>query len=99
MEMWLIYLFFVLEGYVVVNDVDNKRCYLMIYQVKRLNSFCCVIINYDVFYFFNFRYGVMYNQIFMNYFFIYLDIFSKYVIFDIFMLFGFCNYMDVNEYK
>lgn len=63
MEMWLIYPFSVLEGYVVANDVDNKRCYLMTHQVKRLNSPCCAIINHDASYLPNLRYGVMHSQI------------------------------------
>ncbi|XP_062582510.1 RNA cytosine-C(5)-methyltransferase NSUN2-like [Saccostrea cucullata] len=45
------------EGYVVANDVDNKRCYLMTHQVKRLNSPCCAIINHDASYLPNLRYG------------------------------------------
>lgn len=99
MEMWLIYPFSVLEGYVVANDVDNKRCYLMTHQVKRLNSPCCAIINHDASYLPNLRYGVMYYQILINYFLTHLDTPSKYAIFDTLMLFGFCNYMDVHEYK
>ncbi|XP_069113515.1 RNA cytosine-C(5)-methyltransferase NSUN2-like [Argopecten irradians] len=35
------------EGFVIANDVDNKRCYLMVHQVKRLQSPCCAIINHD----------------------------------------------------
>ncbi|KAK6983380.1 tRNA (cytosine(34)-C(5))-methyltransferase [Biomphalaria glabrata] len=34
-------------GYVIANDTDNKRCYLMVHQVKRLQSPCCVIVNHD----------------------------------------------------
>ncbi|GFN95333.1 tRNA (cytosine(34)-c(5))-methyltransferase [Plakobranchus ocellatus] len=34
-------------GYVMANDTDNKRCYLMVHQVKRLQSPCCVIVNHD----------------------------------------------------
>ncbi|XP_048751869.2 RNA cytosine C(5)-methyltransferase NSUN2-like isoform X3 [Ostrea edulis] len=45
------------EGYVIANDVDNKRCYLMTHQVKRLNSPCCAIINHDASYLPNLRYG------------------------------------------
>ena len=29
------------------NDVDNKRCYLMVHQVKRLQSPNLMIINHD----------------------------------------------------
>ncbi|XP_052816102.1 RNA cytosine-C(5)-methyltransferase NSUN2-like [Mya arenaria] len=35
------------DGYVVANDADNKRCYLMTHQVKRLQSPNCMIINHD----------------------------------------------------
>ncbi|OWF56488.1 tRNA (cytosine(34)-C(5))-methyltransferase [Mizuhopecten yessoensis] len=35
------------EGFVIANDVDNKRCYLMVHQVKRLQSPCCAIMNHD----------------------------------------------------
>jgi len=32
---------------VIANDMDNKRCYLMVHQVKRLESPNCMIINHD----------------------------------------------------
>ncbi|XP_060569346.1 RNA cytosine-C(5)-methyltransferase NSUN2-like [Ruditapes philippinarum] len=35
------------SGYVVANDMDNKRCYLMTHQVKRIQSPNCMIINHD----------------------------------------------------
>ncbi|XP_076470380.1 RNA cytosine-C(5)-methyltransferase NSUN2-like [Babylonia areolata] len=35
------------EGFVVANDKENKRCYLMVHQVKRLASPCCMIVNHD----------------------------------------------------
>ncbi|KAK2193840.1 hypothetical protein NP493_5g14014 [Ridgeia piscesae] len=35
------------EGVVVANDSDNKRCYLMVHQVKRLESPNFMIINHD----------------------------------------------------
>lgn len=35
------------DGFVIANDIDNKRCYLMVHQVKRLQSHCCAIINHD----------------------------------------------------
>ncbi|XP_029647246.2 RNA cytosine C(5)-methyltransferase NSUN2 [Octopus sinensis] len=35
------------DGFVVANDVDNKRCYMMVHQVKRLQSPCCVVVNHD----------------------------------------------------
>lgn len=88
-----------LEGYVVANDVDNKRCYLMTHQVKRLNSPCCAIINHDASYLPNLRYGVMHSQILINYFVIHVDTLSKCTIFDELMLFGFYNYMGVHVYK
>ena len=31
----------------VANDFDNKRCYLMTHQVKRIQSPNCMIINHD----------------------------------------------------
>ncbi|KAK5648676.1 hypothetical protein RI129_003568 [Pyrocoelia pectoralis] len=34
-------------GYVVANDVDNKRCYMLVHQAKRLNSPCMAVINHD----------------------------------------------------
>lgn len=37
----------VTEGVVVANDSDNKRCYLMVHQVKRLESPNFMIINHD----------------------------------------------------
>ena len=35
------------DGLVVANDVDNKRCYMLVHQANRLNSPNCVIINED----------------------------------------------------
>nr|XP_057902392.1 RNA cytosine C(5)-methyltransferase NSUN2 [Doryrhamphus excisus] len=35
------------EGFVIANDVDNKRCYLLVHQTKRLNSPCIVVVNHD----------------------------------------------------
>ncbi|XP_076257747.1 tRNA (cytosine(34)-C(5))-methyltransferase Nsun2 [Rhynchophorus ferrugineus] len=35
------------SGYVVANDVDNKRCYMLVHQAKRLNSPCVAVINHD----------------------------------------------------
>lgn len=40
------FLFF-LEGFVIANDVDNKRCYLLVHQAKRLNSPCIMVVNHD----------------------------------------------------
>lgn len=34
-------------GFVIANDVDNKRCYMLVHQAKRLNSPCMAIINHD----------------------------------------------------
>ena len=35
-------------GFVVANDVDNKRCYMLVHQsLKRLNNACCIVINHD----------------------------------------------------
>ena len=42
-----IYMYAVVEGFVVANDMDNKRCYLMTHQVKRIQSPNCMIINHD----------------------------------------------------
>ena len=36
-----------INGLVVANDVDNKRCYMLIHQSNRLHSPCVVIINHD----------------------------------------------------
>lgn len=35
------------DGLVVANDVDNKRCYMLVHQSNRLNSPNCIIINQD----------------------------------------------------
>ncbi|XP_015791430.1 tRNA (cytosine(34)-C(5))-methyltransferase [Tetranychus urticae] len=35
------------SGMVVANDVDNKRCYMLVHQAKRLHSPCFVICNHD----------------------------------------------------
>ncbi|MBN3282800.1 NSUN2 methyltransferase, partial [Polyodon spathula] len=35
------------EGLVIANDVDNKRCYLLVHQAKRLNSPCIMVVNHD----------------------------------------------------
>ncbi|XP_023219253.1 tRNA (cytosine(34)-C(5))-methyltransferase-like [Centruroides sculpturatus] len=36
-----------LDGVVVANDVDNKRCYMLVHQAKRLHSPCFIITNHD----------------------------------------------------
>lgn len=35
------------SGFVVANDVDNTRCYMLVHQAKRLNSPNFVVINHD----------------------------------------------------
>jgi len=35
------------EGFVVANDCDNKRCYLMVHQVRRLASSNFLVMNMD----------------------------------------------------
>lgn len=35
------------EGFVVANDVDNKRCYMLVHQGKRLNSPAFIVTNHD----------------------------------------------------
>ncbi|XP_069469824.1 RNA cytosine C(5)-methyltransferase NSUN2 [Ambystoma mexicanum] len=35
------------EGFVIANDVDNQRCYLLVHQAKRLNSPCIMVVNHD----------------------------------------------------
>uniref|UniRef100_A0A1I8MXI6 tRNA (cytosine(34)-C(5))-methyltransferase n=1 Tax=Musca domestica TaxID=7370 RepID=A0A1I8MXI6_MUSDO len=34
-------------GFVLANDVDNNRCYMLVHQAKRLNSPCFVVTNHD----------------------------------------------------
>uniref|UniRef100_A0A671DXH1 tRNA (cytosine(34)-C(5))-methyltransferase n=2 Tax=Rhinolophus ferrumequinum TaxID=59479 RepID=A0A671DXH1_RHIFE len=34
-------------GFVIANDVDNKRCYLLVHQAKRLSSPCIMVVNHD----------------------------------------------------
>lgn len=35
------------SGFIVANDVDNNRCYMLVHQAKRLNSPCFVVTNHD----------------------------------------------------
>ncbi|CAF1382697.1 unnamed protein product [Rotaria sordida] len=35
------------SGFVIANDVDNKRCYTLVHQFKRLESPCFAIMNHD----------------------------------------------------
>lgn len=34
-------------GYVIANDIDNRRCYMLVHQAKRLNSPCIAVTNND----------------------------------------------------
>lgn len=38
---------FYLEGFVIANDLDNNRCYMLVHQAKRLNSPNILITNHD----------------------------------------------------
>lgn len=35
------------EGFVIANDLDNNRCYMLVHQAKRLNSPNMIITNHD----------------------------------------------------
>ncbi|CAB4062185.1 NSUN2 [Lepeophtheirus salmonis] len=35
------------KGFVVANDADNSRCYMLVHQIKRLQSPCALIVNND----------------------------------------------------
>lgn len=35
------------SGFVVANDVDNNRCYMLVHQARRLNSPCFIVTNHD----------------------------------------------------
>lgn len=35
------------DGLCIANDRDNKRCYMLVHQAKRLNSPACIITNHD----------------------------------------------------
>lgn len=35
------------EGIVVANDVENKRCYMLVHQAKRLQSPALIVTNHD----------------------------------------------------
>lgn len=45
------------EGFVIANDLDNKRCYMLMHQLKRLESPNFMIINHDASALPNFRSG------------------------------------------
>ncbi|GAB0089752.1 tRNA (cytosine(34)-C(5))-methyltransferase [Sergentomyia squamirostris] len=34
-------------GFVIANDIDNSRCYMLVHQAKRLNSPCFLVTNED----------------------------------------------------
>lgn len=34
-------------GFVIANDVDNNRCYMLVHQAKRMNSPCFLVTNHD----------------------------------------------------
>lgn len=38
---------FFTEGFVIANDLDNNRCYMLVHQSKRLNSPIVLITNHD----------------------------------------------------
>ena len=42
-----IYNFGILEGFVIANDSNNKRCYMLVHQLKRLQSPTTIITNHD----------------------------------------------------
>lgn len=35
------------KGFVIANDSDNNRCYMLVHQAKRLNSPCMLVSNHD----------------------------------------------------
>ena len=35
------------SGLVLANDANNKRCYMLVHQAKRLNSACLMVANHD----------------------------------------------------
>lgn len=39
--------FYPAEGLVIANELQNKRCYMLVHQSKRLHSPCCLITNHD----------------------------------------------------
>lgn len=54
------------EGFVIANDLDNKRCYMLMHQLKRLESPNFMIINQDASALPNFRNGngsILYDRI------------------------------------
>lgn len=45
------------DGFVIANDLDNKRCYMLMHQLKRLESPNFMIVNQDASALPNFRFG------------------------------------------
>ena len=43
----VVFLFCFLDGLVVANELQNRRCYMLVHQSKRLHSPCCLITNHD----------------------------------------------------
>lgn len=41
------YLILFAAGFVIANDIDNNRCYMLVHQAKRFNSPCVVVTNHD----------------------------------------------------
>ena len=35
------------EGFVIGNDIDPKRCYMLVHQSRRIHSPCCLVTNHD----------------------------------------------------
>jgi 16S rRNA C967 or C1407 C5-methylase (RsmB/RsmF family) len=35
------------KGYVIANDADYKRCYMLVRQAKRLDSPCLIVTNHE----------------------------------------------------
>ena len=35
------------EGFVIANDIDPKRCYMLVHQSRRIHSPCCLVTNHD----------------------------------------------------
>ena len=34
-------------GFIIANDRDYKRCYILLHQLKRINSPCLMVTNHD----------------------------------------------------
>ncbi|XP_046842938.1 RNA cytosine C(5)-methyltransferase NSUN2-like isoform X2 [Xenia sp. Carnegie-2017] len=35
------------DGFVIANDIDPKRCYMLVHQSRRIHSPCCLVTNHD----------------------------------------------------